>query len=85
LSRPEVLKNPTKKRISNNPKLQQQYRDRVELFIAGERGYPLDYHALTGTPKGERAFSVANDLRVIYIETDEAIIFLDIGTHNQVY
>jgi addiction module RelE/StbE family toxin len=72
-------------RISSNPKLVKQFRSRLELFIGGVRDYPVDDHALSGTRKGLRAFSVAGDLRVVYRETDTHYEFLDIGSHNQVY
>lgn len=74
-----------KKRIVRNVKLRAQFKDRYRMFVAGERGYPLNDHALTGNLLGRRAWSVANDLRVIYRETEDAIIFLDIGSHSQVY
>jgi len=74
-----------KQRISPNGKLKKQFTERLALFIAGEIGYPLHDHALTGKLAGKRAFSVAGDIRVIYVELDDAIVFLDIGTHNQVY
>ncbi len=73
------------KRIAKSPKLQKAYDQSYKLFAAGKRRYPIDNHALTGTMAGKRAFSVANDARVIYRETDDAIIFIDIGSHNQVY
>jgi len=53
--------------------------------MASELGYPLHDHALTGKLAGKRAFSIAGDIRVIYVEFDDFIVFLDIGTHNQVY
>ena len=73
------------KRIGRNQKLRKNYIDRVPLFKAGERGYPLFDHALTRKMKGKRAFSVAGDIRVVYEETENEIIFLDIGSHKQVY
>lgn len=73
------------KRIVRDGKLRQAYAGRYKLFASGKRDYPLDDQLLIGNLKGRRAFSVANDIRVIYRETDEAIIFLDIGTHAQVY
>jgi len=72
-------------RISRHAKLQKQFESRVRLFLNGERGNPLNDHALTGTKLGLRAFSITGDIRVVYIETSETIIFLDVGTHNQVY
>lgn len=73
------------RRIAHDTKLVRMFDERYLLFEAGERGYPLYDHALTGSRKGQRAFSVSNDLRIIYVETDEAIVFVDIGSHNQVY
>ncbi len=73
------------KRIAPKPKLKQTYAQRYVLFAAGERGRPLDDHSLTGNMIGKRAFSITGNSRVIYEETDEAIIFLDIGTHAQMY
>jgi addiction module RelE/StbE family toxin len=74
-----------KSRVLNNRKLDKKFRERLQDFINGERGYPVNDHALTGDMVGYRSFSVANDLRVIYTETDDQIIFVDIGSHNQVY
>lgn len=73
------------KRIAWNPKLRQRFNERLKLFVQGELGYPLNDHALTGNLSGKRAFSVTGDIRVIYQETDTDIIFLDVGTHAQVY
>lgn len=74
-----------KQRIAPNPKLAKKFGERYRLFISGERGKPLDDHALSGSLQGRRAFSVAGDTRVIYMELEDQTIFLEIGTHNQVY
>lgn len=74
-----------KQRISPNEKLKKQFKERLALFIASELGYPLHDHALTGKLTGKRAFSVAGDIRVIYVELEDAIVFLDVGSYNQVY
>ena len=62
-----------------------QFEKRLQMFINGDYEHPLNDHALIGTMKGLRAFSVAGDLRVIYRETEEYFEFLDIGSHNQIY
>ena len=72
-------------RISPNPKLKKQFQARLRLFMEGVRDYPLDDHALVGTMKGLRAFSIGGDLRVVYREADKYYEFLDVGSHNQVY
>lgn len=74
-----------KSRISPNPKLKKQFEVRLKLFMKGVRDYPLDDHALVGTMKGLRAFSIGGDLRVVYRETELHYEFLDVGSHNQVY
>ncbi len=74
-----------KQRIAPIKNLRGVYLARVSAFHNGERGYPLDDHAIKGKLKGKRAFSIAGDVRVVYEETDGAIIFLDVGSHNQVY
>lgn len=74
-----------RQRISPHTKLVYQFKERLALFMAGELGYPLHDHALTGKLAGKRAFSVAGDMRVVYIELEDSIVFLDIGSHNQVY
>jgi addiction module RelE/StbE family toxin len=73
------------KRISNDKKLCQQYEARIAMFMAGKRGTPLNDHALSGNLQGRRAFSISGDIRIIYVEFEDRIIFLDIGTHNQIY
>ena len=55
------------------------------MFADGVRDYPLDDHALVGTMKGLRAFSIGGDLRVVYQDTGKCYELLDIGSHNQVY
>jgi addiction module RelE/StbE family toxin len=53
--------------------------------MAGDLGYPLYDHTLTGKLDGKRAFSITGEFRVLYVELEDAIVLLDIGTHNQVY
>lgn len=72
-------------RILNNRKLSQQYDERYKLFCNGKRDSPLDDHPLKGEKLGLRAFSIAGDVRVVYRETEDAYVFLDVGSHNQVY
>jgi len=74
-----------KQRISPHLKLTNRFKERLTLFMAGELGYPIYDHALTGKLAGKRAFSIAGDIRVIYIELEDSIVFLDVGSHNQVY
>lgn len=74
-----------KKRILKNKALNKQFEQRLELFVLGVRGGPLNDHALKGKLAGHRAFSISGNLRVVYRETDVDYRFVDVGTHNQVY
>ena len=74
-----------KKRIAPKSNLRDAYVSRVTSFQAGKRDEPLNDHSLKGKMKGKRAFSIAGDVRVVYEETKEVYIFLDVGSHNQVY
>jgi addiction module RelE/StbE family toxin len=85
IKRDKTFEKHFKQRISPNEKLDKQFRQRLELFIKGELGFPLYDHALVGKLSGKRVFSIAGDIRVIYIELEDHIVFLDIGSHNQVY
>lgn len=84
IKRDRVFEKHFKERISPNRKLVDQFRDSLELFIEGRPDF-LDDHALRGKLAGKRAFSVTGDVRVIYVELDDGIVFLDIGSHDQVY
>lgn len=74
-----------KKRIAPKSNLRGAYITRVTSFQAGKRDEPLNDHPLKGKMRGKRAFSITGDVRVVYEETKEAYIFLDVGSHNQVY
>jgi addiction module RelE/StbE family toxin len=80
-----VFKKHFNKRIITQKKLLAQFEERLALFASGERGWPLDDHPLSGKLIGRSALSINSDFRVIYEETEHFTIFVDIGTHNQVY
>ncbi len=82
--RPQFIKH-YKKRIAFNPTLDQRFDERLELFIKHRENPSLRDHALKGNKLGLRAFSITGNIRVVYKETDESYIFLDIGSHSQVY
>lgn len=73
------------KRISRNKKLNQQFLERLQLFLRNPQEPFLKDHKLTGAKKHLRAFSITGDIRVLYYQEGEKIYLVDIGTHNQVY
>ena len=76
-----------KTRILPNKNLEDRFRERVTLFLQDRTNINLHDHQLQGKMRQFRSFSVKGDCRVIYKETQKDLIFLfvDIGTHNQVY
>lgn len=66
--------------------LQTQYRERAEIFALNSKDSLLFDHKLSGKLKGNRAFSITGDYRVVYTKiSNDEVVFLDVGTHNQVY
>jgi len=74
-----------KKRFGNNPKIKKQYNKRLRLFIDNPKHPLLQDHPLRGERLTLRVFSITGDVRVVYTQLGRRVIFLDIGTHNQVY
>ncbi|MEK7559455.1 MAG: type II toxin-antitoxin system mRNA interferase toxin, RelE/StbE family [Patescibacteria group bacterium] len=75
-----------RKRIKNNSKLVTKTKDRIEIYRENPSNSILKDHALKGSGNSIRAFSITGDFRIIYKRiSKDHILFLDIGTHNQVY
>ncbi len=75
-----------RKRIASFPKLVVKTKERITLFAQNPFHPLLHDHALAGRQLRLRAFSVMGDLRIIYLPlSNDRVLFLDIGTHNQVY
>ncbi len=75
-----------KKRIKDDKEKSKKFFKRLELFINDPFNPSLQTHKLTGILKNMWAFKIDYDLRVVfYFENDEKAIFVNIGTHNQVY
>ena len=73
-------------RISQNPKLVKQFYKQSHLFTQNPKSKQLKDHQLVGKHSGKRAFSITRNIRVIYyLKSPNHAIFLDIGTHIQVY
>lgn len=73
-------------RIISSPKLVIQTTERIAIFKSDPRNPLLKDHSLTGAKKELRAFSITGDIRIVYLPvSEEEVIFIDIGSHNQVY
>lgn len=74
-----------KKLIKSNPRLKDKIISRLHLFLDNPKNFLLKDHALVGEMEELRSFSITSDIRIIYVRYNDLIVFLDIGTHNQVY
>lgn len=75
-----------KVRISRNKKLVQQTEKRINLFKQDPNNHLLKSHSLVGAKKGLCSFSISGDIRIVYVKVNNnEVVFLDIGSHNQVY
>lgn len=58
----------------------------IKLFQNDPKDTRLQNHALRKVMKGKYAFSVTDDIRIVYTWVGKSTVrFLDIGTHKQVY
>jgi addiction module RelE/StbE family toxin len=74
------------KSIKNNPDLEELFWEKVKLFIENPFDKRLRTHKLSGKLKDLWSFSVRYDIRVVfYFEDRRKCVFVDIGTHNEVY
>lgn len=71
-------------------KIQSATEIRIDLFISNPHHPILRNHRLTGSFQGCRSISITGDWRAIYYESDSileesSIIFIELGTHSQLY
>jgi addiction module RelE/StbE family toxin len=66
-------------------KIKQAFRDALDLFAENPNHQALRNHPLTGKYAGFRSIDVTGDWRALYRIESERIIFVEIGTHPQLY
>ncbi len=75
-----------RKRIAKNKKLIQKVSERIDLFKMDSANPLLKDHVLVGKKSHLRAFWVSGDIRIVYSPVSkDQVLFVDIGSHNQVY
>jgi addiction module RelE/StbE family toxin len=67
-------------------KIQEQFGERLKLFLDDERHPLLHTHVLTGEYRGRKSFNVNADVRAVFIiKEEETIYFSAIGSHSELY
>ncbi len=80
------FKKALKKMIKNNPHLEEKFWNRVEIFISDPYNSILKTHKLSGKLKDLWSFRIDYDIRIVFFFADRwSAVFIDIGTHKEVY
>lgn len=75
-----------KKRIKGNSDLEARFWEKVEQFTIDPFDQSLKTHKLSGKLKELWSFSVEYNERVLFYFTDDGnAVFVDIGSHDEVY
>lgn len=75
-----------KKRIKGNLDLEAKFWQKVEQFTIDPFEQSLKTHKLSGKLKELWSFSVEYDERVLFYFTEDGnVVFVDIGSHDEVY
>ncbi|MFM7363493.1 MAG: type II toxin-antitoxin system YafQ family toxin [Cuspidothrix sp.] len=75
-----------KKPIKGNLDLEVRFWQKLEQFTADPFEPSLKTHKLSGTLKNSWSFSIDYDARGIFYFTDDGnAVFVDIGSHDEVY
>jgi len=69
-----------------SPKLRQQFKERLRLWLSDPVNPQLRVHPLQGQYLGHWSMNVTGDVRALYtIQSDDRITWVLIGTHSQLY
>jgi len=82
----QSFKRAFKKKIKNNAYLEKLFWEKVEKFVSNPFNGELKTHKLSGNLKDLWSFRVDYDIRVIFFfEGNNRAVFIDIGSHDEVY
>jgi addiction module RelE/StbE family toxin len=74
-----------RKRMRKDTEFEAKFWRRVESFLADSFSPGLRAHKLSGNLKDLWSFSIDSDLRVIFYFEGDLAVFIDLGTHDEVY
>lgn len=67
------------------PKIQDRFYQRLELFVQDKFTKVLNNHSVDRAYPNCRSMNVSGDYRAIFEDRGELIIFINIGTHSDLY
>lgn len=76
-----------KKRFDKLPKnIQEQFFNKLNVFLINSFNPILNNHQLRGKLKNMRSINVTGDIRAIYEQVDKnTVLFLTIASHSKLY
>jgi addiction module toxin, RelE/StbE family len=74
-----------KKVTKNNFLLKDKIKNKINFFSENPRHPSLRLHKLKGKMIENWSFSVEGDIRIIFTYIDDGVLFVDIGSHKEVY
>ena len=75
-----------KKWKKRHPDLIVNFYSRLKLFTENPYHSPLKTHSLSGKLEGYWAFSITYDYRLVFkFISNDKVLLIDIGTHDEVY
>jgi addiction module RelE/StbE family toxin len=75
-----------KRKVAGSPNIEDRFWEKVEAFKNNPFDPKLRTHKLSGKLKDLWSFSIEHDLRVVFrFVSDQKVLFVDIGTHREVY
>ena len=74
-----------KRKIKNNPQMTVTIKEKIALFQTNPTNPTLSLHKLKDKKQDVWSFSVERDLRILFVYIVEGILFIHIGTHDEVY
>jgi len=70
--------------LRKHPELEQKVEDVMDRIAAGERA-GLSTHTLHGKLGGFHSARISQTYRLVFALEPDAVIFIDIGSHDEVY
>ena len=67
------------------PKIQEQFYERLDLFLQDKFDKMLNNHSVDSAFPDCRSINVSGDYRAIFKDQKETVIFITIGTHAELY
>lgn len=67
--------------------IQEKFSERLGLFLIDRSAKILNEHSLSGKLLGLKSINISGDYRAIFefIDKEDVIYFITIGTHSQLY